>query len=77
MLRDRLVCGINSSKIQQRLLAEKDLTLDKAVDLVLGMETATKSVKELAQAEGSETTTVKAEVNRVTDRWTHHHMSSV
>ena len=34
--------GINSSKIQQRLLAEKDLTLDKAVDLALGMEAATR-----------------------------------
>ena len=68
MLRDRLVCGINSSKIQQRLLAEKDLTLDKAVDLALGMETATKNVKELAQAGGSETTTVRAEVNQVNTR---------
>ena len=66
MLRDRLVCGINSSKVQQRLLAEKDLTLDKAVDLALGMETATKNVKELAQAGGSEAFTVKAEVNQVT-----------
>ena len=26
MLRDRLICGINNSKIQQKLLAEKKLT---------------------------------------------------
>ena len=65
MLRDRIVCGINSSKIQQRLLAEKDLTLEKAVNLTQGMETATKNVQELAQT-GSEAVAIKAEVNQVT-----------
>ena len=33
MLRDRLVCGITDTSVQKRLLAEKDLTLDKAVSL--------------------------------------------
>ena len=65
MLRDRIVCGINSSKIQQRLLAEKDLTLEKAVNLAQGMETATKNVQELAQT-GSVAVAIKAEVNQVT-----------
>ena len=48
-------------------MAEKTLTLDKAVDLAQGMETATKNVKELTQAGGSasDTSTVKAEVNKV------------
>ena len=33
MLRDRLVCGINDSGIQLRLLSEPDLTFKKAFDL--------------------------------------------
>ena len=43
--------GINSGKIQQRLLAEKTLTLTTAIELAQGMETAAKSVKELSQHE--------------------------
>ena len=35
MLRDRLVCGIENSHIQRRLLAEPNLTLDKAVEISL------------------------------------------
>ena len=31
MLRDRLVCGITNTTVQKRLLAEKELSLDKAV----------------------------------------------
>ncbi len=49
MLRDRIVCGINSSKLQQRLLAEKELTLVKTIDLAQGMETATKNAKDNSQ----------------------------
>ena len=33
MLRNRLVCGITNNAVQKRLLAEKDLTLEKAVSL--------------------------------------------
>jgi hypothetical protein len=46
MLRDRLVCGINDDKMQRRLLSEphKDLTLHKASELCLAMETADKNV---------------------------------
>ena len=33
MLRDRLICGINNSKIQQKLLAEKKLTLTTAIEM--------------------------------------------
>ena len=35
MLCDRIVCGIEDQKIQQRLLAEPDLTFDKAFELAL------------------------------------------
>ena len=47
MIRDRLVCGINDSTIQKRLLAEPGLTYDKAVELSLSMEMAAKNLKEL------------------------------
>jgi len=40
MIRDQLVCGINDSHIQRRLLAEPDLTYKKAFDLAQAMETA-------------------------------------
>ncbi len=62
ILRDRIVCGINSGKLQQRFLAEKDLTLAKAIDLAQGMETATKNAKALAATGGDES----SEIHRIT-----------
>ena len=47
MIRDRLVCGIMDDKIQRRLLSEKDLTLKKAYDIAISMETAEKGVVDL------------------------------
>ena len=47
MLRDRLVCGIADVTIQRRLLAEDELTLDKAVQLARALETADKDVSAL------------------------------
>ena len=47
MLRDRLVCGITDTTVQKRLLAEKDLTLDKAIALVQAVEIAEKGAKDL------------------------------
>ena len=41
-LRDRLVCGLNSQPIQQKLLVVKDLNLAKALDIAHSFETATK-----------------------------------
>ncbi len=35
MLRDRLVCGVRDRRIQQRLLAETDITLQRAMELAL------------------------------------------
>ena len=46
-LRDRLVCGMLSVPIQKRLLAEKDLTLQKAMEIAQSMEAATKQSSEL------------------------------
>jgi len=47
MLRDRLVWGINDESIQRKLLQEEDLTLQKALTLAQGSETAAKNVKEM------------------------------
>ena len=63
MLRDRVVCGINDSAIQRRLLAEVPLTLDKALKLRQGMETAAQNVKEL---QGGTVSAPAREVNKVT-----------
>ena len=41
MLRDRLVCGVNHDRMQQRLLSEgANLTLQKAMDISLSLESA-------------------------------------
>ena len=66
MIRDRVVCGIMNSKIQQKLLAEKPETLKRAVEIAQGVETALKNAKELAQKEGSSAMSTTESVNRVT-----------
>ena len=58
MLHDRIVCGINNQHIQQCLLAESDLTLAKAMELLLAMESADKdadTLKARAMATTSQT----------------------
>ena len=47
MLRDHIVCGINDSIIQRRLLAEKGLSFKTTLELAQGMELAAKNVREL------------------------------
>ena len=47
MLRDRLVCGVRDKRIQQRLLAEPDLTFQKAMDLALAAEAAARNSQDL------------------------------
>ena len=65
MLRDRIVCGVNNTKIQQTLLAEKTLTLKKAMELAQGLETAAKNAKVLSQGEAAAASTSPAVVNHV------------
>ena len=40
MLQDRLVCGVNHQSIQRRLLTEKDLTYEKALELAKSLKAA-------------------------------------
>ena len=47
MLRDRLVCRINDSRIQHRLLAESKLTFKKALEIAQAMELADRDAKDL------------------------------
>ena len=46
-LRDWLVCGVNHDGIQRKLLAEKNLMYDKALEITLIMETAEQGNKDL------------------------------
>ena len=50
MLRDRLVCGIGDTRIQRRLLAEPELTFQKALTLSQAMELADRDTKDLQVA---------------------------
>ena len=55
ILRGRLVCGVNHEGIQRKLLAEKNLTYEKALEIALTMETAEKGSKDLKTSEKSNT----------------------
>lgn len=52
MIQDRLICGISDTEIQQqKLLADKSLTLKTAVEIAQGMETGARNAQEMAQQE--------------------------
>ena len=48
MIRDRLVCGINNSRIQRRLLQEADLNYERALQLAQAMELAAQDITSLS-----------------------------
>jgi hypothetical protein len=56
MLRDRIVCGINSVAIQRKLLAETDLTLKRAVTIALAQEAASKDLGDLQRGNNAANT---------------------
>ena len=64
-LRDRLVCGINDTSIQRRVLSEHDLMLKKAMEIALEMETAAKNAKSL-QGDGEAPAATSGEVLKFT-----------
>lgn len=55
MLRDRLVCGVNHDTITNRLLAEKKLVFDKALELVQSIESAERDTRHLKAAQTAST----------------------
>ena len=54
MIRDRLVCGVKSPKIQQRLLAEAELSFDRALKIASEMERAEKNISDIEGSPGLE-----------------------
>eukprot|EP00731_Ephydatia_muelleri_P019570 Em0012g395a len=54
MLRDRLVCGLRNQKLQQRLLAESNLTFTKAFGLAQTAELSEQNAKDLQRPETME-----------------------
>ena len=55
MLRDRLVCGMNHTGIQHKLLAETDLTYDRAYTLAQMVEASERDSKKLEKPHGQDT----------------------
>ena len=53
LIKDRIFCGINSSKLQERLLREPDLTLDRAILLCKADEDARKQTTEIQKHTGT------------------------
>ena len=58
MLRDRLVCDIENGPIQRRLLAEPSLTLDKAIEIAIAMESADRNARDLQKTQHPQTVNV-------------------
>ena len=53
-LRDKLVCGLRKEAIQKRLLSEKKLTFQQAVETAHAMELAAKNTAEFTGRMSSE-----------------------
>ena len=53
-LRDRFVCGLRDSAIQKRLLTQKNLDLNTALETALGMEAAEAGAKRLQNTHNTE-----------------------
>lgn len=53
MLRDRLVCGVREPQLQKRLLAEQQLTFNKALELAQAFESAEKSSRDIQAVRSS------------------------
>ena len=45
VIRDRIVCGVTSDRVKERLLREQDLTLDKAIQICRAVEVSKKQMK--------------------------------
>lgn len=53
MIRDNIVCGVNSDKVRTLLLRQTNLTLEKAVSISSIAEQSNERIKELAQSHSS------------------------
>ena len=57
MLRDRLICGVNHSGIQRKLLSEGDITYTQAFTIAQSIEVAERDAKKLGSCGDAMTTT--------------------
>ena len=64
MIKDRIVCGISSEHVKERLLRETNLTLEKAVSISQVDEESRKQVKTLKD----ETTTTESTMAIMKDK---------
>ncbi|KAK0132248.1 hypothetical protein N1851_032926 [Merluccius polli] len=53
LIRDRVVCGITSDTMRERLLREMDITLEKAMQLCLASETSKAQIKQMHDEDNS------------------------
>ena len=64
-IHDRLVVGVKDEKIQERLLGERMLTLEKAIEIAVSMESARKYSRLML---GTSTSKTKTPIHRLPDR---------
>ena len=60
MIRDRIVCGVSNLKLQERLLREPELTLDRAILLCKADEDTRKQTEEIQKHTVDSDTKVEA-----------------
>lgn len=59
LLKDKIVFGVYSDQVREKLLTESDLTLDKAIAICRASEQATKQLKEINNAESQQVNILK------------------
>ncbi|XP_065942084.1 uncharacterized protein [Magallana gigas] len=64
MLRDRIVCGVHSEKVKERLFRDNELTLNKALSICRANEESQSRMKDLQEEQIS---AVKCDKNRQSD----------
>ena len=62
LIRDKIVCGVTSSFVRKQLLKERDLTLDRAIEIGIVNELSDKNNTELANKAAAD---LKQEVHSV------------
>ena len=72
-IRDRLVVGVKDEKIQERLLGERTLTLEKAIEIAVSMESARKYSRLMLGTSTSKTVTL---IHRLPDSGECYHCRS-
>lgn len=67
LLKDKIVIGVKSESIREKLSAEDNLTLDRAVTIALASEQASKQLKEMQNNDVQKIDVIKTNKNRNKD----------